>query len=113
MHLYKPLIFMTLGVATTQARCYGVTPAIGGLTVQGADAVVDEFCGHDLAGYFTEGQTKYRCKQLQSYKAEFWVTWMGSGDLTLNSEDCKTRLRDEIHGCDVGGESVVADWYVR
>jgi hypothetical protein len=78
--------------------------------------MIDNFCDNHLAGYFAEGQTKYRCSKLgvqQNIKAEFWVTWKGSGGLTLDSEDCKTRFKNEIDGCSAGGESVVADWYFR
>jgi hypothetical protein len=114
MHLRKLFVTMTLGVATVHAKCYGLTTGIYGQSVQEAADNVDDFCDHHLAGYFTEGQTKYRCLDLQgSAKAEFWVTWMGSGDLALNSEDCKLRLGNEIIGCTAGGESVVADWYFR
>jgi hypothetical protein len=55
-------------IATVQARCYGMTVDMYGQMMIGADAVVDESCTHDLAGYFTEGQTKYHCLQLTSNK---------------------------------------------
>jgi hypothetical protein len=97
-----------------QARCYSVTGEMYGQTVDGADGLVADFCDHSLAGYFVEGQAKYRCHELrQDLKAEFWVTWKGRGGMTLNSEDCKMRLRNEILGCSHGGESVVADWSFR
>jgi hypothetical protein len=100
-------------IATVQARCYGMTVDMYGQMMIGADAVVDESCTHDLAGYFTEGQTKYHCLQLTSNKVELWVGWKGRGGLTLDTADCKKRLMDEIKGCTLGGESVVADWYFR
>ncbi|KAI0615963.1 hypothetical protein TUN199_12065, partial [Pyrenophora tritici-repentis] len=97
-----------------QAKCYDSTTEIYGQIMQGADAVVGNFCDHGLAGYFVEGQTKYRCSQLhENLKFEFWVAWKGSGGLTLDGRDCKRRLRDEIYGCSAGGESVAADWYFR
>lgn len=75
--------------------------------------MIDEFCNNDLAGYFTEGQTKYRCLQLSKNKVELWVGWKGRGGLSLNSKDCQIRLKNEINGCTLGGESVIADWYFR
>jgi hypothetical protein len=114
MHLRKPFAIMTMGVTMVHAKCYGLTPGIYGQTFQGAAEKVEDFCDHYLAGFFTEGQTKYQCLDLQqNVKAEFWVTWMGSGDLPLNSQDCKIRLKNEINKCTAGGESVVADWYFR
>ncbi|KAI0568824.1 hypothetical protein Alg130_11923, partial [Pyrenophora tritici-repentis] len=97
-----------------EAGCYTLTTGDYGLTVDGADALVDNFCNIDLAGYFNKGQTKYRCSQLnKNLKVEFWVVWMGHGGLTLNKEDCKMRLHEEINHCRLGGESVVADWFFR
>jgi hypothetical protein len=100
-------------ITVTQAGCYTSTTGMYGQSMSGADAVVAESCTHDLAGYFDEGQTKYRCLQLPTSKVEFWVSWKGAGGLTLDSEDCKKRLMNEIHGCALGGESLVANWYFR
>jgi hypothetical protein len=114
MRLYKRCLIITLGVTIAQAGCYIPKTGTYGNTDDQADAAVNDFCDHGLAGYFTERQTKYRCSWLQqNVKADIWVAWMGSGDLTLNSEDCKMRLKDEVYGCSVGGESTVADWYFR
>jgi hypothetical protein len=114
MHLRKLFTITTMGVTMVHAKCYDLTTGIYGQTVQEAAEKVDDFCDHYLAGFFTEGQTKYQCLDLQqNVKAEFWITWKGSGDLTLNSQDCKLRLKNEINGCKAGGESVVADWYFR
>lgn len=114
MHLHKLSLLFTLGVAVAQAKCYVPETGTYGNTDEKADAAVNEFCDNSLAGYFTEGQTKYRCSWLQqNVKADIWVGWRGSGELTLSSEDCKMRLKNEVYGCSVGGESVVADWYFR
>lgn len=96
-----------------QAACYGLTTDMYGQSTDGVDKEIDNLCAHDLAGYFTEGQTKYHCVQLPKNKVEIWVGWNGSGGLTLNSEDCTTRLKNELNGCVVGGESAVADWHFR
>jgi len=97
-----------------QAKCYEITTGMYGQSVEGADAVVADLCEDSLAGYFVEGQAKYRCHELRpNLKAEFWVTWEGRGGMTLDSEDCKMRLRNEISGCSLGGESVTADWSFR
>jgi hypothetical protein len=114
MHLHKSFLIIIVGATTALATCY--VPKIGtyGNTDEKADEAVNDFCESGLAGYFTQGQTKYRCSWLQqNVKADIWVIWMGSGDLTLNTEDCKLRLRNEIYGCSVGGWSVVSDWYFR
>jgi hypothetical protein len=59
MHLRKPFTIMTMGVTMVHAKCYDLTTGIYGQTVQGAAEQVDDFCDHYLAGFFTEGQTKY------------------------------------------------------
>jgi hypothetical protein len=114
MFLYKPLLIVAFGVTVTYAKCYGLTTGDYGQTEHATNEMVDEFCDHELAGYFTEGETKYGCSNLQrDVKGEFWVKWMGSGDLTLDTEDCKLRLKNEVNGCKAGGASEVADWYFR
>jgi hypothetical protein len=114
MRLYKRCLIITLCVTIAHAGCYIPKTGTYGNTDKKADAAVNDFCNHGLAGYFTEGQTKYRCSWLQqNVKADIWVAWKGSGDLTLDSEDCKRRLKDEVYGCSVGGETTVADWYFR
>jgi hypothetical protein len=107
------LIVMAPVITIVRAGCYGMTADMYGQSMSGAEAVVNEFCTQELDGYFTEGQTKYHCLQLRRNKVEFWVGWRGRGGLTLDSADCKKRLMDEIKGCTLGGESVVADWYFR
>jgi hypothetical protein len=72
MRLYH-LIVVTPVIAIVRARCYGMAVGMYGQRMIGVDAVVDESCTHDLAGYFTKGQTKYNCLQLTSNKVEFWV----------------------------------------
>jgi hypothetical protein len=114
MRLHQLSLIFTLGAAVAQAKCYVPKTGTYGNTDDEADAAVNDFCDHDLAGYFTEGQTKYRCSWLQpNVRADIWVGWTGAGGLTLSSDDCKMRLKNEIYGCSVGGESVVADWYFR
>jgi hypothetical protein len=96
-----------------QAKCDTLTTGGYGLSMANADVNVDKLCDDGLAGYFTEGQTKYGCSQLSRNKIEFWTGWKGQGALSLDSEDCKMRLKNEINGCSLGGESVVADWFFR
>lgn len=98
---------------TVQARCYTLTTGDYGKSMVGADAMVDKLCEDNLAGYFTESQTKYGCVQGSKNKIGFWTGWGGRGALSLNNEDCKMRLKNEINACTLGGESVVADWYFR
>jgi hypothetical protein len=112
MHLHY-LSGILPAIVLVQAKCYIPTVGGYGLSWADADANVDKLCDSDLAGYFTESQTKYACFQLPRNKMEFWVGWKGHGALSLDSGDCKLRLKKEIHGCDLGGESVVADWYFR
>tara|TARA_R110002003_G_scaffold1624_2_gene23300 strand:- start:2448 stop:2621 length:174 start_codon:yes stop_codon:yes gene_type:complete len=40
-------------------------------STDGVDEEIDNLCARDLAGYFTEGQTKYHCLQLPKNKVEF------------------------------------------
>ncbi|OAL42853.1 hypothetical protein IQ07DRAFT_593575 [Pyrenochaeta sp. DS3sAY3a] len=94
MRVYS-LISIAPAVSMVQAGCYVASTGLYGQSMKGADAAADHFCDDDLAGYFTEGQTKYR------------------GGLSLNIDDCKKRLKDEINECSFGGESTVADWYFR
>ncbi|KAF2844451.1 hypothetical protein T440DRAFT_473367 [Plenodomus tracheiphilus IPT5] len=100
-------------MAAVQAKCYSTSTGIYGQSMEGADAAVEQLCDQDLAGYYTEGETKYRCIQLPKNKVEFWVGWDGPGGLTLKVDDCKMRLRNEITGCTLGGESLVDDWSFR
>lgn len=100
-------------VVMVQARRYTLTTGSYGQSMAGADAMVDKLCDENLAGYFTDRQTKYSCSQLSRNKIEFWTGWRGHGALSLNKEDCNMRLKNEINGCSLGGESVVADWYFR
>ncbi|KAH7394628.1 hypothetical protein BKA66DRAFT_389669, partial [Pyrenochaeta sp. MPI-SDFR-AT-0127] len=86
MRLYN-LVVIAPVVTIVQAACYKMTTGMYGQNMDGADAVVDKLCDDDLAGYFTEGQTKYRCFQLPKNKVELWVGWKGRGGLTLNSKD--------------------------
>jgi hypothetical protein len=114
MHIHKLFLIIAAGATTVLAECYVPKWGTYGNTDEKADEAVNNFCESGLAGYFTNGQTKYRCAWLQeNVKADIEVKWMGSGDLTLNTEDCKLRLRNEFYGCSVGGHSVVADWYFR
>jgi hypothetical protein len=113
MYILKLYAVITLGITMARAECYSTAPGVSGLTIEGSNAAVGDFCDHYLAGYFTKDQTKYRCLQLQeNVKAEFWVTRIGSG-LTLNPEDCKKRLGNEINECMDGGYNTIADWYFR
>jgi hypothetical protein len=66
MRLHQLSLIFTLGAAIAQAKCYVPKTGTYGNTDDEADAAVNDFCDHDLAGYFTEGQTKYRCSWLQT-----------------------------------------------
>ncbi|KAH3938397.1 hypothetical protein HBH98_248290 [Parastagonospora nodorum] len=109
----KDLLAVTTVITLVQARCYGTTTSMYGQSMTGAGIAINDFCAHDLAGYFSESQTKYRCLQLSKNKVEFWVAWKGRGGWTLNSEDCMLHLTNEINGCTLGGENVEADWAFR
>jgi hypothetical protein len=107
MRLHQLSLIFTLVAAVAQAKCYVPKTGTYGNTDDEADAAVNDFCD-------PEGQTKYCCSWLQpNVRADIWVGWTGAGGLTLSSDDCKMRLKNEIYGCSVGGESVVADWYFR
>lgn len=112
MHLYS-FIILAPTVTMVRAACYSTTTGMYGQSMEGASAAVDQFCNNGLASYYTKGEIKYRCIQLPRNKVEFWIGWAGKGGLTLKNEDCKMRLKNEINGCTLGGESVVADWYFR
>ncbi|KAF2843974.1 hypothetical protein T440DRAFT_363495, partial [Plenodomus tracheiphilus IPT5] len=86
MYLHSILILVST-LTMVQASCYVGTTGAYGQSMDGADAAVDRFCENDLVGYFTEGETKYRCIQLPKNKIEFWVGWTGQGGLTLKGED--------------------------
>ncbi|PVI01734.1 hypothetical protein DM02DRAFT_505225, partial [Periconia macrospinosa] len=88
-----------------------------------ANKAVDLRCNSDgLSGHFEQGQTKYFCRAHGSLehdphskpqKSEFWVQWKGKGSATLSDGECKKRLKNEINGCECGGESKIGKWYFR
>ncbi|KAK7187150.1 secreted protein [Paraphaeosphaeria sporulosa] len=98
-----------------KAVCYSADAPWWGSFQDAANAAVDQHCNSGgVSGYFAQGQTKYFCIQHSALqKSEFWVQWKGKGGLTLDDNDCKLRLKNEINGCKWGGESTIADWYFR
>jgi hypothetical protein len=114
MHLHTIIAVLAPGIITVQAGCYS-----GGPTWYPDQGTANEFVysickSRGISGFFNQGQTKYRCRQMGSDKKfEFWVQWKGPGGLTLHNQDCNMRLKNEINGCGNGGESTIADWYFR
>ncbi|KAL2075425.1 hypothetical protein VTL71DRAFT_368 [Oculimacula yallundae] len=77
-------------------------------------AAIDLCQGQVLSGYFNQGQSKTRCADMDNNKkVDFQVVWLGKGGLTLKPSDCEWRLHNEINGCNLGGESIIADWFFR
>ena len=81
-----------------------------------AEQAVGELCNSGTKGGFTEtsftsGQTKAICRSLKSgKKADFSIHWGGAGTIDLADFDCDLRLKNEINGCQHGGDSTTADW---
>ncbi|KAK6076231.1 secreted protein [Seiridium cupressi] len=99
------------------ADCYGSGDKWSS-EIQLARDGVDYWCdntvtnGGGLSGYFNEGQMKTRCQELSdSRHAVLTSQWTGKGGLTLKDEDCKGALKQEIDGCERGGQRTTADWY--
>ncbi|KAI0126198.1 hypothetical protein BJ170DRAFT_685433 [Xylariales sp. AK1849] len=107
-------IISTAAINGTYAGCYGGEKWGGEANY--AKAAVDNYCDPEQHESFTEksfysGQTRAYCYPLSgSKKADFSVTWQGSGDLTLAQSDCVMRLKNEIDGCDRGGSTTTSDW---
>lgn len=114
MQLHLLFAIMAPAMVTVQATCFRSGPEWSP-TKQIAIDFVNSICNSNgVSGYFPEGMTKYRCKQLRdNVKGEFWVNWKGRGNLSLNDNDCKGGLINEINGCSKGGESTIAQWYYR
>jgi hypothetical protein len=76
--------------------------------------IVDKICNAEgVSGWFVAGQKKTHCEPASDTTTfGFAVTWTGSEAPAgpLNDEDCKLRLKNEINGCDAGGESTTAGW---
>ncbi|EAT76355.1 hypothetical protein SNOG_16171 [Parastagonospora nodorum SN15] len=83
----RDLLAVTTVIALVRADCYGITTGMYGQSMTGAGIAVNDFCAHDLAGDFTESQTKNRSLKLSKNKVEFWVAWKGRSGWTLRSED--------------------------
>lgn len=88
-----------------------------------ASRAVDSLCEPEkLGGVYQGNQVKTACVQLRDDRvADFAILWMGpersqnwSYNFTLSAADCKARLRDEIYGCEHGGQTDYdryPDWY--
>lgn len=67
-----------------------------------------------FSGQFTPGQTKSMCPRDSGLGLLFEVQNLWAGQyLDLNNDDCYTRLKNEIYGCNQGGESTVSNWRFR
>ncbi|CVK96087.1 hypothetical protein LB506_009116 [Fusarium annulatum] len=66
-----------------------------------------------FSGQFRPGQTKSMCPRSGQVGLVFEVQNQWDQTLDLNNDDCYTRLKNEIYGCDRGGESTVSKWRFR
>ncbi|KAF4340776.1 septin [Fusarium beomiforme] len=67
-----------------------------------------------FAGQFSPRKTKSMCPRIGSVGLLFEVENQWDGQtLDLNNDDCYTRLKNEIYGCDRGGESTKSKWRFR
>ena len=104
-----------------KATCYGSGdkwPSFGGRDE--ALQFVSDACRNNngmFTGYFDPGQTKRMCpvSTIYPYISEgFEVQNLNTRDgFDLDDTDCYNRLKNEILGCDQGGESIVAGWRFR
>jgi hypothetical protein len=113
--ILTPALATVRGMALSRRGCYS-----GGLSwymkkKAAASAAVDGLChGGDggVSGYFAQGQSKTGCVNLSGDShANFEVAWYGHGGLTLNDNDCKVRLKNEINACEFGGGNTAYDWF--
>ncbi|KAF3045350.1 hypothetical protein E8E11_007620 [Didymella keratinophila] len=79
-----------------------------------ASHALDSLCVTSrLSGVYHGNSKKGACVQLsESRTVDFSIEWLGPKrnqnalyNFTLSDADCRARLRDEIYGCEHGGES--------
>jgi hypothetical protein len=113
-----PALATVHGVALVPRGCFKGGDAWEGSQTKAVDAV-DKLChggAGGMSGSFSQGQSKTGCLNIRDGVAAFFrVTWYGgsgpSPSSTLDDNECKSRLKNEILGCDNGGGSQVVDWY--
>lgn len=81
-----------------------------------AEQAVDGLCNSASEGGFTQtsffsGQTKAICAPLTNEKkVDLSIHWGGTGTVDLGDGDCNLRLKNEINGCENGGDSTIDNW---
>lgn len=118
MKLSIPLVVLA-SATSAMAGCYtSGKPYLNDCNKDSFKGAVDDLCDKAvLSGWFNAPRTrKTACANARcnGIKVNLEVEWRGpSGGATLAVSDCKWRLKNEIDGCDKGGESVVADWFFK
>lgn len=101
-----------LAVASTvSAGCYS-GGVVWGNEAQTAIDAIRRFCNEgSLSGNFGGGQTKGKCQLLGNTKIGFFEVQNLSGvGNNMPAATCRTRLENEVKGCQHGGESVIDGW---
>ncbi|KAK5168794.1 uncharacterized protein LTR77_006103 [Saxophila tyrrhenica] len=117
--LLAPLGLLLLHTQTITATCFPYTHSRWGQV--GRNSAIDFInfaCtqpGGMFTGYYKPRQTKSMCPTDGEGKhLSFQVQNLNDHDgFDLKDEDCVTRLRNEILGCQEGGESSVSGWRFR
>lgn len=117
MQLQASILALISTITVVSADCFGSGDSWSS-EIQLARDGVDYWCdnavtnGGGLSGSFTAGQTKTRCTEMTANKhAILTVQWTGQGTHSLNDNDCKDKLKQEINACEHGGRRTTADWY--
>lgn len=120
MHLSTLFAIIAPAFVTVQAGCYSDRPPKWDSVPDGinvANQLVDSICNSaGVSGSFSStGETKYHCLNTgwDRIKFEFWVEWKGQGGTELDDGECKQRLKNEINGCQGGGQTTTAEWHFR
>ncbi|KAH7259445.1 uncharacterized protein BKA55DRAFT_687743 [Fusarium redolens] len=105
---------LTFSVQTADAKCYGSGDRWPDKD-QAARFVWDACYGSQgmFYGQFTAGQTRWMCPRIGNVGLLFEVQNNWNEIVDLGNDDCYTRLKNEIYGCDRGGESTVSKWRFR
>ncbi|KAF2872248.1 hypothetical protein BDV95DRAFT_667306 [Massariosphaeria phaeospora] len=111
------LLAILATTATASAKCFNQVKE--GTAFWGSHDIamnfVDEICNSgNMAGYFEAGQAKQACSAVSLDGRINWlVKWTDPesiGGLTLNDDDCKLRLKQEISMCLAGGSTTHNGW---
>ncbi|KAG4273696.1 hypothetical protein FPRO04_09563 [Fusarium proliferatum] len=97
-------------------KTYTILTALGSILAFNTQAFVWDACYGSqgmFSGQFRPGQTKSMCPRSVQVGLVFEVQNQWDQTLDLNNDDCYTRLKNEIYGCDRGGESTVSKWRFR